>query len=273
MATGDDEFPHRNGFARHADLQHPTLKRYLRLCRQEKEEFSGETHFDWSRQWEYPFVLANLPAEGSGRRILDAGSGYRFFVPMLARLGFDVDACDLDASLGPKYDEIAARYDVAIEFAQQDLARLTYADATFDYICCISVLEHTRDPAAIVREFERCLKPGGSLLLTFDVSVHGDRDIPLDAAKSLVGQLEEAFEPAQPFSGREYFDPDVLAEADEVLRTEWFRIYQPERLPWRFVSRAGLRNLLRGRIGRPFFDLAVVGMVLRKPAQSGGESS
>ena len=35
-------------------------------------------------------------------------------------------------------------------------------------------------------------------------------------------------------------------------------------LPWRFLSRAGLRNLLRGRVGRQFFDLAVVGLVLRR---------
>ena len=269
MASGTNEFPHRNGFALHADLQHPTLKRNLRPCLQENEEFSGESHFDWSRQWEYPFVLANLPAEGAGRRLLDAGSGYRFFAPMLARRGFEVDACDLDASIGPKYDEIAARYDVAIEFAQQDLSKLTYADESFDFICCISVLEHTREPAEIVREFKRCLKTEGSLLLTFDVSVHGDRDIPLSAAKELVDLLEEEFEPAARFSGRHYFDAAVLAESEEVLRTRWFRTYQPERLPWRFISRAGLRNLMRGRIGRPFFDLAVVGLVLRKTNQSG----
>jgi SAM-dependent methyltransferase len=188
---------------------------------------------------------------------------------MLARRGFEVDACDLDASIGPKYDEIAARYDVAIEFAQQDLAKLTYADEHFDFICCISVLEHTRRPAEIVREFKRCLKTGGSLVLSFDVSVHGDRDIPLSAAKDLVDLLEDEFELATPFQGRQFFDGAVLADSEEVLRTRWFRTYQPELLPWHFVSRAGLRNLLRGRIGRPFFDLAVVGLVLRKAGQSG----
>jgi len=266
MASGMNGFPNRNGFALHADLQHPALKRHLHLCQQESEEFSGESHFDWSRQWEYPFVVGNLPAEGAGRRLLDAGSGYRFFAPMLARRGFEVDACDLDATIGPKYDEIAARYDVDIEFAQQDLSTLTYADESFDFVCCISVLEHTREPGEIVREFKRCLKRGGALLLTFDVSVHGDRDLPLATARDLVALLEEEFEPVVPFSGRQYFDSAVLAESEDVLRTRWFRTYQPELLPWRFVSRAGLRNLLRGKIGRPFFDLAVVGLVLRKPA-------
>jgi SAM-dependent methyltransferase len=269
MESGANEFPHRNGFALHADLQHPVLKRTLHQCLNENEEFSGESRFGWSRQWEYPFVLANLPAEGFGRRLLDAGSGYRFFAPMLARRGFEVEACDLDASIGPKYDEIAARYDVAIEFTQQNLSKLTYADESFDFICCISVLEHTRERDSIVREFRRCLKTGGELLLTFDVSVSGDREISLAAAKDLVRLLESEFEPAAPFSGGTYFDAAALAESEEVLRTRWFRTYHPELLPWRFLSRAGLRNLLRGRIGRPFFDLTVVGLVLRKTGQSG----
>ena len=264
MTSGESAFPHRNGFALHADLGHPRLRQLLRLCLQENEAFEGEARLGWSRQWEYPYVLANLPEDGAGRRILDAGSGYRFFTPLLARRGFEVDACDLDASIGPKYDEIAARHDLAIEFTQQELSKMTYPDASFDYICCISVLEHARDRAEIVREFRRCLKAGGSLVLTFDVSVRGDRDIPIEVAKDLIDFLEEEFVPATPFVARRYLDPATLSQADEVLRTEWFRRYQPELLPWRFFSRAGLSNLLRGRLGRPFFDLAVVGLVLRK---------
>jgi ubiquinone/menaquinone biosynthesis C-methylase UbiE len=264
MSPGDPGFPNRNGFALHADLESPELRRMLRLCLQENENFTGEARFDWSRQWEYPFVLANLPAQGSGRRILDAGSGFRFFAPLLAQRGFEVDACDLDASIGPKYDEVAAQHDLAIEFTEQDLSKMTYADETFDYLSCISVLEHTNSPAEIVREFRRCLKIGGSLLLTFDVSVAGDRDIPVEAAKQLMLLLEEEFTPVTPFASPRYLDPEVLSRSDEVLRTQWFRHNQPEALPWRFFSRAGLRNLLRGRIGRPFFDLAVVGLVLRR---------
>lgn len=260
MECGSD-FPHRNGFAFRADLEDPTLRRLLRACLQENESFCGATRLGWSRQWEYPFVLANLPEDGTGARILDAGSGYRFFTPLLAKRGFEVDACDLDGSIGPKVDEVAARDDLPIEFTRQDLAKLTYPDDHFDFICCISVLEHSRDPAAIVCEFRRCLKPGGKLLLTFDVSVDGLRDIPISAARGLLRLLDEELTPATPFVGGEYLDEAVLSRADEVLRTAWFRRYQPELLPWGFLSRATLQNLKRGRIGRPFFDLAVVGVV------------
>jgi SAM-dependent methyltransferase len=264
MSNSDPGFPRRNGFALRADLESPELHRHLRLCLQENENFTGEARFDWSRQWEYPYVLANLPAEGAGRRILDAGSGFRFFAPLLAQRGFEVDACDLDASIGPKYDDIAAQHDLAIEFTEQDLSKMTYADETFDYISCISVLEHAKSPPEIVREFRRCLKVGGSLLLTFDVSVDGDRDIPVASARELIALLEEEFALATPFATRELLEAGSLARDEEVLRTAWFRRHQPDVLPWRFFSRAGLRNLLRGRVGRPFFDLAVVGLVLRR---------
>jgi SAM-dependent methyltransferase len=264
MELGDYTFPNRNGFALRSDLRDPKLLEHLRACLQENESFCGEASLDWSRQWEYPYVLANLPADGGGKRILDAGSGYRFFAPLLAKRGFEVDTCDLDASIGPKYDEIAARYDIAIEFTQQELSKVTYADDTFDFICCISVLEHTAAPDEIVREFRRCLKPGGKLLLTFDVSVHGDRDIPVAAARDLIRLLEQELTPATPFVGSEYLDESALACADEVLRTEWFRRHRPDLLPWRIISRASLQNLRRGRLGRPFFDLAVVGLVLHK---------
>jgi SAM-dependent methyltransferase len=261
MQSRETSFPHRSGFALRADLDDPRLVADLQTCLEENQAFSGRSRLDWSRQWEYPFVLGNLPGRGDGRRILDAGSGYRFFSPLLAKHGFEVDACDLDASIGPRYDEVAAEHDIAIEFTQQDLSKMTYPDDSFDHVCCVSVLEHSRDPGAIVREFRRVLKPEGSLLLTFDVSVRGDRDIPVAKAAELLGLLDEEFEPAQPFADAALLNEEALAASQEVLRTPWFRRHRPELLPWRIVSRATLRNLMRGRIGRPFFDLAVIGVV------------
>ena len=264
MKSSAPSFPHRNGFAMHADLANPRLRELRALCLREQEAFGEEPHLDWSRQWEYPFVLANLPEDGAGSKILDAGCGYRFFAPLLARREFEVSACDLDASIGPRYDVLRARHGLAIEFECQDLAKMTYSDEAFEHICCISVLEHAPDSAAIAREFRRCLKPGGSLLLTFDVSAAGDRDISIAGAIELLDLLDAEFVPATPFSGEEYLDEARLSRADEVLRTPWFRRHQPEQLPWRFVSRSSLKNMLKGRFGRPFYDLAVIGLVLYK---------
>jgi 2-polyprenyl-6-hydroxyphenyl methylase/3-demethylubiquinone-9 3-methyltransferase len=56
-----------------------------------------------------------------------------------------------------------------IQYAQVDLNRrgLTdYGTNTFDVIVCSDVLEHLENPAAILREIARVLKPGGEVFLT-----------------------------------------------------------------------------------------------------------
>jgi SAM-dependent methyltransferase len=46
-----------------------------------------------------------------------------------------------------------------------DVGRLPFRDRTFDLITSMSVIEHLDDPAAVFREFDRVLKPGGVLVV------------------------------------------------------------------------------------------------------------
>jgi 2-polyprenyl-3-methyl-5-hydroxy-6-metoxy-1,4-benzoquinol methylase len=48
----------------------------------------------------------------------------------------------------------------------EDVTHLTFQDASFDVIGSFDVLEHVPDFRRALTEFHRCLKPGGSLLLT-----------------------------------------------------------------------------------------------------------
>jgi 2-polyprenyl-3-methyl-5-hydroxy-6-metoxy-1,4-benzoquinol methylase len=43
---------------------------------------------------------------------------------------------------------------------------LPFPDAHFDIIMCVDVLEHVRDPEALLAEISRCLKPGGLCQIT-----------------------------------------------------------------------------------------------------------
>jgi SAM-dependent methyltransferase len=84
-------------------------------------------------------------------RILDAGAGYGAWTPILKEHG-DVVAVDLSSQ---------GRPDVAA-----DLKNLPYADNTFDAAFCSQVLEHEREPAALLAELYRVIKVGGALILT-----------------------------------------------------------------------------------------------------------
>lgn len=55
------------------------------------------------------------------------------------------------------------------------VAGLPFADASFDTLFSCSVLEHTVDPAAALREMARLLRPGGALILSvpFIYFLHG----------------------------------------------------------------------------------------------------
>jgi len=159
----------------------------------------------WSRQWEYPYVFAALQAEFEGREepvtVLDAGSGVTFF-PYYAmdRLpGLRMDACDLDPAWGPLYAQINAREPRQVAFTTEDLRQLSAPDAHYDALTCISVLEHVPNPEKAAREFRRVLKPGGVLVLTLDVKLRGDYEIPLPQAVELMETLAKELEPQGPY--------------------------------------------------------------------------
>lgn len=53
-----------------------------------------------------------------------------------------------------------------VEFTAGSIDALPYPDQFFDMINCLDVLEHTYDPAKIIQQFARVLKPGGRLFIT-----------------------------------------------------------------------------------------------------------
>jgi SAM-dependent methyltransferase len=90
----------------------------------------------------------------TGARILDVGAGELPYAQLLAPaaeiVAFDVPA-NPHADLHGTIDAIPV------------------ADAAFDVVLCLQVLEHVPDPPAAVRELRRVVRPGGRVL----ASTHG----------------------------------------------------------------------------------------------------
>lgn len=103
-------------------------------------------------------LIAGPPFESPS---LDIGSGDGSFAAALARGKFDVGA---DPSRGP------LRYSLAFgsyQYLVQSLGDcLPFRDATFASMLSNSTLEHTPDPAAILKEMGRVARPGATCVIT-----------------------------------------------------------------------------------------------------------
>jgi SAM-dependent methyltransferase len=233
---------------------HDALKDYRR-------KWVDDPLHQWSRQWEYPFVLGLLIEEAGRRpgralRVLDAGSGVTFFPHLVAsRLGATVACVDYDPALTGIFAGLRGEAIQHVTFSVGDLHRLTAPVGSIDAICCISVLEHTRDYQEIIREFRRVLAPAGLLVVTFDISRDGRTDIAPAEAERLLEALAREFDPVDPGAAGDI--AGRMARPD-LVTTGSVRKLRPELLPWKATAPSGLR----GRVARlfrpgsmPFYDL------------------
>jgi SAM-dependent methyltransferase len=111
----------------------------------------------------HALLLAELPARGEGARVLDVGCGYGYLAENLAGRGFEATGVDLPGT----------PHSAAIEFVAADLdAGLPPVDGTFDFILCADILEHLRDPLAMLADCRRRLSPGGALIASLPNSGH-----------------------------------------------------------------------------------------------------
>jgi len=138
-----------------------------------------------SKQWEYLFAwhqLAQRFARGvAGVRIADIGGGRGAWPAFLANRGADIEVFDVDYLWDHGGDtEIESRF---FRWAQKhgyqphfgSLFNLPIETASLDVVTSISVVEHLRHKRYALMEALRVLKPGGLLILTFDLSLHPER--------------------------------------------------------------------------------------------------
>ncbi len=107
-----------------------------------------------------------MAAEGgwAGRDVLDLGCAGGFMAEALAERGAHVVGIDPAAQAIEAARAHAAREGHAIRYDVGVGEALPYADASFDAVVCVDVLEHVADLGAVLSQTQRVLRPGGLFL-------------------------------------------------------------------------------------------------------------
>ncbi len=110
-------------------------------------------------------VLAALDL-AAGMRVLDFGAGTGWTSRYLTQLGCEVVVSDVSVTALDLARQLYERQPVAGQrpapaFQRFDGDRIDLPDASVDRILCFDALHHTPNPAEVLREFGRVLRPGG----------------------------------------------------------------------------------------------------------------
>ncbi len=96
-----------------------------------------------------------------GKSVLDIGCGGGFLAEEFAKDRYDVTGIDPSGKSIAAAREHAAKSSLAIDYRVGRGESLPFRDDSFDIVACCDVLEHVDDPAQVLREVSRVLKPGG----------------------------------------------------------------------------------------------------------------
>lgn len=130
----------------------------MRICKNEYEEQIFKRFNE--RPVEFCFVFKQL-ARIYPQKILDIGSGTTALPHIMRNCGCLVTAIDNIKDYWP-----SGMFNRHYHVIDDDITK-TYLSGTFDFITCISVLEHIQKTDDAIRNMFSLLKPNGHLILTF----------------------------------------------------------------------------------------------------------
>jgi 2-polyprenyl-3-methyl-5-hydroxy-6-metoxy-1,4-benzoquinol methylase len=175
------------------------------------EEAFGEAYDTGRSFWVRSFeavknrrYLANLRRAGvTGGRLLEVGVGRGSFLAAAREAGFEVEGCDLSASL-------CRRVQQATGITVHNMSLEQLPQGAYDVVAMHHVLEHVADPVGFLRAASERLKPGGVLHVA----------VPNVACWEARLRGWNSYEPYHVL----YFDPHTLVRAIKASRYQLVRL-------------------------------------------------
>jgi 2-polyprenyl-3-methyl-5-hydroxy-6-metoxy-1,4-benzoquinol methylase len=172
-----------------AQLKHINNKKFKKL-HQEVEEYHKKVgyFFDWSRQWEYPWVLRNTPYKKKSI-VLDVGGGTSHFPAIVSKRVKKV-------VVGELYSERVWKDNIPnIEYLNVDITKFK-TEEKYDIVSCISVLEHIEkdeDRIIAISNLAEAVKKGGYLVMTLDLFLDNTRSCKANEIQTIIKLLSNNF--------------------------------------------------------------------------------
>lgn len=107
------------------------------------------------------YLRNTLPVNAN---ILDVGCGNGIISRHLGQFGFNITGIDISEKTIDKARSVNTLNNV--RFIKKRAEELTAEGEQYDAIICSEVLEHLHDPGSLIKILNKCLAPGGKLIIT-----------------------------------------------------------------------------------------------------------
>lgn len=122
---------------------------------------ANQIQLAFRNHWTLFNELMSTPAFNKGRRVLEVGCGRGSLSCYFSDAGHDCTLLDLSPKVISIAKAIFSKNGLEAKFDVGDACQLPYADASFDLVFSIGLLEHFDDIETPIREQTRILAPGG----------------------------------------------------------------------------------------------------------------
>lgn len=98
-----------------------------------------------------------------GLNVMEAGCGAGRFTELMVNAGANTHSFDLSVAVEANQDNIGDRPNYSI--SQASLLEPPFPKASFDYVFCLGVIQHTPSPEKSIESLWKMVKPGGNMVI------------------------------------------------------------------------------------------------------------